>query len=1552
MKMRKAIAVVLSLSMMLSFGFLSLSQPTLQKIFADMFAVSAYAVDDVISKYAPDGTRDVAVDAAPAASSSYTSGNGQWELARINDGSLVYNGGEFGYNGNAGFTSHPDEVPYHPTNMTQEQKDAAVAESKTKPLWISFDLEGFYDISRVTLFRHGAFPDTFEIQVSDDGVSYSTVTTKSGYAGYAQEALSIDFDIVRTRYVRVYVTVRGNLDGNYIHLVQFGEIAVFGKEVAATDTGLEINTYAPENCINLAIDSKVTATESYEEGEKWGVHNINDGDTQRNGGYSSEPTNRPMNIDFKLGNTAELKRIVVFPNGVAPSSFEIQTSFDGVNYKTVKTVSGLAIYPNSPIGIDLPAPTFASYVRIQITERYASEGYYVQFAEIGIYGIKNAYNATLNKTKIKLTPGNDLQLELRVGQLNSFDPYEHKLTWTSLDEGVAKVNSNGLVTAVAEGETKVTVTNESIGYSATVDVGVYNTMPYARDEMTVSIFAPPLGDLFTDEQYQRLADADVDLLLNTYNVYTLEDNLKLLNMAEKYGMNAVAADMRFRAEAPNVSKELVEEVYKDYSGISNLEGFYIYDEPWNPNIYADMANNIASTVPGGFIYLNLFPGFIYNSYEQYQYTADDLAALTNGDVELMFDVYPFMQDGSTDYKLMFDSLDSIRRSGLKYNVNTAACVQTIGYGPVGGELVKRIPNKEDILYQNMAYLAYGVKHVSYWKYSAEADNGMENYSVCPIDENGNPTAVYYYMKEVNPIIHTLGKTLINCDAKEVYLTGNNVYGQSAVPADFFVQSTDSTKSLILSYLADRDTGRNYLMVVNNDLSNDVTATLKFANGINNVQRLNNSTGEWITSSASGNFYLNLEKGGAALIALPENYRYEEAKSEAGSNELYHATVYGNSSLGTPGTRDEMLPGWYLSCLTDGYISANASKGLNGWCSELKDESFETFVKLDLGTVKTLNSLTLHGVDSSTGYSGYFPKSFTVSSSKDGKTWTTLATRTGVSVSDYMTVDFDSTDMRYIKIDITEMNAINGKYAAALAEIETNGEVAITRFKTIAEDENGFYAYMNCVNTEYIKTPTWTDYNGQDDIIWHEGERGNWTINGFTYNFRAYIPISAHNNERGKYTVHLYAYNSKGETSKGTSFEFSSNVIFDMNYGNISPNLMAGLDSISSGGGVTASYNASDETVTLNGTLTGSINLQPYVEINADIKAGDTLRATLEPVSGSMTNGIIVLEFFNDALANPDGKRHPIDIVSAGQVDLPITTDKAASEISNYKFWLYHDGRGQSFNNYKFRIKLEVVKGDSVYSPAGKSLGYAEAYGTLYQPVRDDAEFIGWFTQPMGGTQVTSLTINHSVTDIVLYAQWKELEAEYLYGLYAGITKDVLERDYLKHENVTYEYEFMNDTQVIGTGTKISVTDDSTGKVIAKYEVVIFGDMNSDGWYDGQDVVYVEAIISGLLTEDIIGGAKMLAADCTHDGNITTHDTDILSKAGLLLSSIDQSKTIEELETMSEWNEYVSLISQEPEIVEPEETEPEEDKFSVVTLIMEWINFVSGILEIIVKHFFK
>jgi len=57
-------------------------------------------------------------------------------------------------------------------------------------------------------------------------------------------------------------------------------------------------------------------------------------------------------------------------------------------------------------------------------------------------------------------------------------------------------------------------------------------------------------------------------------------------------------------------------------------------------------------------------------------------------------------------------------------------------------------------------------------------------------------------------------------------------------------------------------------------------------------------------------------------------------------------------------------------------------------------------------------------------------------------------------------------------------------------------------------------------TAYVLFPTWTDYNGQDDLIWHSGNvtgsQGSYTVN-----------ISNHNAERGLYITNIYAYDKYG-----------------------------------------------------------------------------------------------------------------------------------------------------------------------------------------------------------------------------------------------------------------------------------------------------------------------------------------------------------------------------------------------------------------------------------------
>lgn len=114
---------------------------------------------------------------------------------------------------------------------------------------------------------------------------------------------------------------------------------------------------------------------------------------------------------------------------------------------------------------------------------------------------------------------------------------------------------------------------------------------------------------------------------------------------------------------------------------------------------------------------------------------------------------------------------------------------------------------------------------------------------------------------------------------------------------------------------------------------------------------------------------------------------------------------------------------------------------------------------------------------------------------------------------------------------------------------------------------------------------------------------------------------------------------------------------------------------------------------------------------------------------------------------------------------------------------------------------------------------------------------------------------------------------------------------------------------LGTGTILSLYSNENGEVIDKYTIILFGDVNGDGWYDGRDAVTVSMIANGMLSREQVGEAVWMAADCNHDGKIEQADVDLLNQAGSLLSSVDQTKQTEELlETSSEYNEYFNLIA--------------------------------------------
>ncbi|MCR5206670.1 MAG: GBS Bsp-like repeat-containing protein [Lachnospiraceae bacterium] len=70
----------------------------------------------------------------------------------------------------------------------------------------------------------------------------------------------------------------------------------------------------------------------------------------------------------------------------------------------------------------------------------------------------------------------------------------------------------------------------------------------------------------------------------------------------------------------------------------------------------------------------------------------------------------------------------------------------------------------------------------------------------------------------------------------------------------------------------------------------------------------------------------------------------------------------------------------------------------------------------------------------------------------------------------------------------------------------------------------------------VQFPTWTDYNGQDDVIidwnsnWWDDLRIRGTINGNTATF--HVNTSDHNGESGEYITNIYAFDTTGTISAG------------------------------------------------------------------------------------------------------------------------------------------------------------------------------------------------------------------------------------------------------------------------------------------------------------------------------------------------------------------------------------------------------------------------------------
>ncbi len=802
-----------------------------------------------------------------------------------------------------------------------------------------------------------------------------------------------------------------------------------------------VETYAPTGTrlvsegatvtLSACTNERAGAENSYEmETEKWSKKFLVDG-LIGNGGWSCQPYDReqdryaPVTLTLKLAAEAEVSGVTLFPNGQFPNSYEIQVSSDGKTFRTVASDSGIA-----PGNTSNKAYTFAAvkvtHVRLHITDRNPSTGNDGALAQLGEIAVWGKAQATMKLDRASI--------ELFVGETDTLTPAftgmsgTPAVTYKSADSTVVAVDANGKLTAKKIGKTTITATAASLNLSATCTVEVVETKHDFNENIMISIFWPPTPEYITDEQYKLMADAGINWVMGAgeETLATPENQAKMLELCAKYGMGMTINDGNFGDNVLGKSEAQIAQYVAKYHNVPAAYGFYMRDEPVNPNAYIDAYIALKKAAPEAYMHLNFLPQGAYGTADVYKAQMNDWCALTAAvgyPIEyLMFDQYPFgLQAGSMNRAGFFENTRSCWEIGLKNGVKTGMYIQTVQQ-----DVAFRRPEASAIRYEMYAALAFGYKQLSFFTWFTPV-NRSEPFSDGIISADGKPNEHYETVKTLNHEILAIGETLVGCDALEVWFNGRDTYGQPAVPADFFVQAGKSD-SVILSFLRHKETGRNYLMVVNNEFMRKQEVELTFDSAIKSLSEVSREDGSLKPLSMDGQkLTIEFPAGDAILIALPEGYDYykaPEGQPDATVNLAADANVTCPTSQGSDG--------WYIYNLTDGVRITGTDSSANGWKTEDHNDSY---IQLDLGRTLKFNRIDLYSAGTFFDHGQNFPKTIKISVSTDGKTFTEVKTISDLTPAKLSgdKITFDTQTARYIRLDLTGAKRID-KYVA-LNEIE-------------------------------------------------------------------------------------------------------------------------------------------------------------------------------------------------------------------------------------------------------------------------------------------------------------------------------------------------------------------------------------------------------------------------------------------------------------------------------------------------------------------------------------
>ncbi|HOK98264.1 MAG TPA: discoidin domain-containing protein [Bacteroidales bacterium] len=245
------------------------------------------------------------------------------------------------------------------------------------PQWIYVDLGATYNISQVKITWETAYGRDYQIQVSSNATTWTTIKTVTGNTALVNDHTGLN---ATGRYVRIYGTARGTQWGYSIF-----ELEVYGAPASAP--------------ANVALN-KPTTVSSTESAAYPGSAAVDGNPATRWSSAFSDP----QWIYVDLGATYNISQVKITWETAYGRDYQIQVSSNATTWTTIKTVTGNTALVNDHTGLNATG----RYVRIYGTARGTQWGYSI--FELEVYGTLSSQsytaveNIAANESKISIYP--------------------------------------------------------------------------------------------------------------------------------------------------------------------------------------------------------------------------------------------------------------------------------------------------------------------------------------------------------------------------------------------------------------------------------------------------------------------------------------------------------------------------------------------------------------------------------------------------------------------------------------------------------------------------------------------------------------------------------------------------------------------------------------------------------------------------------------------------------------------------------------------------------------------------------------------------------------------------------------------------------------------------------------------------------------------------------------------------------------------------------------------------------------------------------------------